>query len=331
MNRAVNKPYSIDNLPPLIVGGAVFNYQYSSNPQALPIESLLKRAFDCGYNAIDTSPYYGPLEELLGEALLKLGYPRDSYYICTKAGRVKLDEFDYSRALVRQSVYRSLKRLNTDYLDLVYMHDIEFQTAQAVIDALRELQELKKEGKVRNIGVSGYPVSFLLDIALKWKEVNNGEPLDAVLSYSNGCLQNRILFDYYERFKSEAGVKKVLNGSILSMSLLRSAKTHDFHPASSELKQRVYEIASELKSNDEKNDGVELAELATKYAIAEWLIKYKESIVLGVSNVEELNLAIDVYENLQKTGLTSEDKKLIDKVQHDLGMHMNETWPSGLH
>ena len=51
-------PYSIKNLPPLIIGGAVFNYQYSSDPHSLPVQELIERAFQLGLNALDTSPLW---------------------------------------------------------------------------------------------------------------------------------------------------------------------------------------------------------------------------------------------------------------------------------
>ena len=82
----------------------MFNYQYSSDPHSLPVQELIERAFQLGLNALDTSPYYGPSEEIIGQALQKISFSRDQYYICTKAGRVQLDEFDYSRASVRLSV-----------------------------------------------------------------------------------------------------------------------------------------------------------------------------------------------------------------------------------
>ncbi|KAI5970497.1 hypothetical protein CANMA_000406 [Candida margitis] len=320
-----HQPHLLDGLPPFIIGGAVFNYQYHPNPQTLPVEDILRHAFALGYNAIDTSPYYGPSEEILGQALTKLNVARESYYICTKAGRIKLDEFDYSRQQVRQSVLRSLQRLNTTYLDLVYMHDIEFVVIDDVIEALKELQCLKNEGIIKNIGISGYPIHFLYATAVKWKQVNGGQPLDAVMSYCHGCIQNNTLFDIATKLKQDAGVSKIMNASILSMSLLRSEKTHSFHPASEALKQRVDELASQLKIEK----GVELAELATKYAIYEWMIKRNSSIVLGVSNLNELNVAIEAYELLKQNGLSEADETLINKFQLDLGDHLNETWPSG--
>lgn len=325
------RPYNIQDLPPLIVGGAVFNNQYSTNPHNLPVKDILTLAFQHGLNAIDTSPYYGPSEEILGQALQKVEFARENYFICTKAGRVKLDDFDYSRENVRRSVERSLKRLNTDYLDLVYMHDIEFVEEAQIYEALEELKALKEEGVVKNFGISGYPIKFLYKIALGCKDGPVG-PLDAILSYSNGCIQNERLFEMYDRFVNECQVKKVMNGSILSMSLLRSEVTHSFHPASQALKDKVFDIAAELKE-----EGVELADLATRFALKRWLFdgdqqSHRNSVVLGVSNIAELKVALDSYWQVKENagGINEKDVPLYERVKKLLGEHFNETWESGI-
>jgi len=337
----VKQPYLIENLPPIFIGGAVFNHQYSSNPQALPVKEIVETAFELGLNAIDTSPYYGPSEELLGKALSEIKYPRNQYYICTKAGRIRLDEFDYSRESVRKSVQRSLKRLGVEYLDLVYMHDIEFVEPQQIFEALRELKLLKQENVIRNFGISGYPVKLLYEIAFQCATGDIG-PLDAILSYSNGCIQNTILFEYYDRFFKECKIKKLLNGSILSMSLLRSSTTHSFHPADKKLINKVDEIGADLL----QNDNIELADLSTRYAIKNWLFSTidqpnpqnlqwnkKTSVVLGVSNVDELKVAISAYNQVKTNakGINDQDEIHVTKVQKELGNHMNETWPSGIY
>lgn len=344
----VTEPYSIKNLPPLIIGGAVFNTQYSTNPYELPVKDLISKAFNNGLIALDTSPYYGVSEELIGNTLkeLKPEWNRESYFICTKAGRVKLNDFDYSRTSVRNSVYRSLKRLNTEYLDLVYMHDIEFVKENEIFDALRELKLLKDEGIIKNFGISGYPVKFLYKVALSCKEKFPDDigALDAILSYSNGCIQNTILFEYYNKFFDDCGIKKLMNGSILSMSLLRSGVTHSFHPASNALKEKVQSIAEYLKEN---YDNLELADLSTRFALKNWLFdtiddakdsnnelvsNKKTSIVLGVSNLEELDIAISNYwqVKLNDHDINTKDIPVFKKVQDLLGEeHFNETWESG--
>lgn len=335
-------PYELTDTPPLVIGGAVFNTQYSDDPESLPIKEILKVAFSKGLVALDTSPYYGQSEELIGSALSQIQeeWPREKYFICTKAGRIRLNDFDYSRELVRRSVLRSLQRLKTNYLDLVYLHDIEFVSEQETYEALKELVALKKEGVIKNIGVTGYPVDYLLKIAIGCKTTYAAEigPLDAILSYSNGCLQNTKLFDAQDDFLNKAGVTKVFNGSIISMSLLRSGKTHDFHPAPQDLKDVCDQIAQKLL----KEDQVELADLATKYAIEKTLFTDKVdkdkklvwnkdfSVVLGVSSVEELTSAIEGYEYVQANE-NAKEHKLYERVQLELGPeHLNETWASGI-
>lgn len=320
----------ITKLPPLVLGGATVNTQYNDDPAKIPLVDMLRCGFSHGIKAIDTSPYYGPSEIFYGNALahIKDEFPRNSYYICTKVGRIQLDEFDYSRKHVRYSVLRSCQRLKTDYLDLVYLHDVEFVPMQQSVEALKELKLLKNEGIIKNFGLSGYPVDYLYHLT---KHCAHSEPevgpLDAVLSYCNLNLQNTRLHDYWPHWKFEAHLQMINNGSILSMSLLRSQETRDFHPCSHRLRQLATQAAEYCS-----NQGVELADLATRYALSEWL--NKGSTVLGVSNVEELEVALRSYWTvLHHNGqLSQSDQVLVSHIQNNIfGPHMNEVWPSGIH
>ncbi|CCH46189.1 Aldo-keto reductase family 1 member [Wickerhamomyces ciferrii] len=313
----------LNDLPKLLLGGAVFNQQFNDNPENLPVEEMLKLAFSKGINGIDTSPYYGPSEILLGNALknIKPEFPRENYYIITKAGRVKLNDFDYKPESIRASVERSLERLDTDYLDVVYLHDVEFVSENEIYEALKLLKSLKSKGVIRHIGISGYPVDFLYKIAKTSADHPEIGPLDAILSYSNFNLQNEILRDYIDKFYHDAHLQKLLTGSILSMSLLRSGPTHEFHPASKELRDKCQQVAQLTNSK-----GVELADLATRYAIKEFL-PYGP-VVLGVSNLNELENAIDQYWNAVDGKI--DDSELVKEVKQAFGKHLNETWESGI-
>lgn len=337
----MEEPYSIVNLPPLIIGGAVFNTQYENDPEQLPVVDILNAAFCSGLNAIDTSPYYGPSEQILGDALQKVDYKRNQYYICTKAGRIGGDEFDYRPASVRASVMRSLKRLHTDYLDLVYMHDIEFVEEEHIYSALAELKKLKDEGHIRNFGASGYPIGFLFKVTKAASTRPEIGPLDAVMLYSNGCLQNTQLFETYEKWFSECGVKKVMNGSILSMSMLRNGPTHKFHPAPDTLKKAVDAVAKWV----EEEKGSELADVATRFALRKWLFETidqdsepglqwnkKTSVVLGVTLIEQLRDAIEGYWKVKtnEDNVNAGDEAIFIKAKEILGEHFDEVWPSGI-
>ncbi|GME76801.1 unnamed protein product [Ambrosiozyma monospora] len=65
-------PGNLSEISPLILGGAIFNTQYNDDPFGLEIKKLILSSFENGINAIDTSPYYGPSEELIGKALHEL-------------------------------------------------------------------------------------------------------------------------------------------------------------------------------------------------------------------------------------------------------------------
>lgn len=313
----------------LVLGGAVLNTQYNDDPTQVPIVDMLRYAFSHGVTAIDTSPYYGPSEVIYGHALdaLKQEFPRETYTVCTKVGRIQLDEFDYSRKHVRFSVLRSCQRLKTSYLDLVYLHDIEFMPLQDTLEALRELRALKDEGIIRKFGLSGYPIEYLRSVTAKCAhdEPEIG-PLDAVLSYCNLNLQNVLLEQHYDSWKAESGLKAINNGSILSMSLLREQETKSFHPCSQELRQLAAQAAEYTKEN-----GVDLADLATRFAIAKWL--KKGHTVLGVSNLQELKDALKNYWIVHDNGgsLDAYDTKLVKHIQGAIfGKHLNETWSSGI-
>ncbi|KAH9987899.1 NADP-dependent oxidoreductase domain-containing protein [Russula compacta] len=118
------------NLPELVSGAATWSNLYNdadSLSTDVPLRTI-RLALRYGIRAFDTAPFYDNSEVVLGTALkaLSLEFPRASYQLLSKVGRYGIDDFDYSPATVRRSVQRSLQRLQTQYLDVVYLHDIEF-------------------------------------------------------------------------------------------------------------------------------------------------------------------------------------------------------------
>ncbi|MHA7146432.1 aldo/keto reductase [Arthrobacter sp. TmT3-37] len=118
--------------------------------------ATINRALDLGVTFFDTAEMYGPYvnEELLGRAL---GSRRSDVVIATKFGTISHragDAFglDGSAENVRLSVEGSLKRLNTDYIDLYYQHRMD--PATPVEETMGALAELVQEGKIRHIGLS---------------------------------------------------------------------------------------------------------------------------------------------------------------------------------
>ncbi|KAI1775900.1 Aldo/keto reductase [Hypoxylon cercidicola] len=263
-----------ESIPPLILGTATFNTQYVPDPFDLPALSIVSRALDLGVRAFDTSPYYGPSELILGDALAHPSvagrHARASYFLVTKAGRVAGDEFDYSPAWVRYSVLRSLERLHTPYLDLVYMHDVEFVSPPEVLAAVRELRRLRAEGLVRYVGISGYPVDKLCALAELVRR-ETAEPLDAVLSYGHYTIQNTTLggAEAVARFEA-AGVDVVLNASMLGMGLLTTRGADagpmaTWHPSPEGLRKACQDLVPIAAAADEK-----LEVVAIRWALDNW-------------------------------------------------------------
>ncbi|KAI0880017.1 Aldo/keto reductase [Annulohypoxylon maeteangense] len=312
-----------DSIPPLILGTATFNTQYVPNPFELPALSIVSRALDLGVRAFDTSPYYGPSELILGDALahpsVTRKYPRPSYFLVTKAGRIAGDVFDYSPGWVRASVLRSLERLHTSYLDLVYMHDVEFVSPSEVLAAVQELRRLRIEGIVRYVGISGYPVDTLCTLA-EMVHRETSEPLDAVLSYSHYTVQNTTLgAEAMLRFE-RAGVDVVLNASMLGMGLLTTRGADagplaKWHPSPEGLRKACQDLVPVAVAAGEK-----LEVVAIRWALDNWArvgagrggrtpkfpIGDRVGVsVMGISTVAELEETCRVFNSVME-GLESE-------------------------
>ena len=118
-------------------------------------ERCVLDALEVGYRSIDTAQSYFNEEEV-GNAIVKSGIPREEIFLTTK---VWVEHYGYEEC--KKSVYDSLKKLKTDYLDLMLLH----QPFSDYYGAWRALEELYKEGILRAIGVSNFYPDRLVDIA----------------------------------------------------------------------------------------------------------------------------------------------------------------------
>ncbi len=124
-------------------------------PTDAEVDRLLQLASELGINLLDTAPAYGTSEERLGKALVG---KRDQFVLSTKVGEEFVNgesSFDFSRATIIASVERSLKRLRTDYVDIVLVHSNGDDIALIERDEVFvTLEQLKKAGKIRAFGMS---------------------------------------------------------------------------------------------------------------------------------------------------------------------------------
>lgn len=182
-------------------------------PFALPsdevILSLLDTALSLGINLLDTAPAYGSSEIRLGELL---GKNRKKWIICSKAGEEFDGEqsyFDFSKAAIRRSVERSLKRLQTDYLDCLLIHsngdDLKIIQED---EALETLQVLKKEGKIRATGMSSKTLEGGL-LAAEHSDV-------VMLTYHQHNQSEASAIDHARNLKKGVLIKKALQSGHLT-------------------------------------------------------------------------------------------------------------------
>ena len=114
------------------------------------IENEIKIGYNTGYKLIDTAVVYGN-EKLIGDALKKLKIKRNDIFIITKIfkGDMKYDK-------VKKSIESSLKKLQTDYIDIVLIHWPEVENSEDRIKVWKALEESVEEKKVKMIGVSNF-------------------------------------------------------------------------------------------------------------------------------------------------------------------------------
>ncbi|HEY4828918.1 MAG TPA: aldo/keto reductase [Solirubrobacteraceae bacterium] len=147
---------------PLCLGAMMFGT--SGNPDHDDCVRIIHRALDAGINFIDTADVYsrGESEEIVGKALA--GGRRDNVVLATKVHGTMGDdpnEFGNSRRWITREVENSLKRLNTDWIDLYQIHRPEFDTD--LDETLGVLSDLVHAGKVRYIGSSTFPASLIVE------------------------------------------------------------------------------------------------------------------------------------------------------------------------
>lgn len=116
------------------------------------VNQLLHSALDAGLNVIDTAECYGDSEELIGNALADR---RDDYYLFTKCGHAAgFEAPDWDKTMLEQSIDRSLRRLQTDHVDVIHLHSCSEEVLRRG-DVIEVLQRAKQQGKTRYIGYSG--------------------------------------------------------------------------------------------------------------------------------------------------------------------------------
>jgi aryl-alcohol dehydrogenase-like predicted oxidoreductase len=138
------------NVSVLGIGGSEIGYEQAS-PKT--VGALLNQALDLGMNVIDTAECYHTSEEMIGQTI---GHRRNDFFLFTKCGHPHGAESapNWSRDSILESVQRSLKRLQTDRVDVVHLHSCS-ESELRKGEAIAALQTARERGYTRYIGYSG--------------------------------------------------------------------------------------------------------------------------------------------------------------------------------
>lgn len=279
------------------------------------VDDLVKTAVDAGINFIDTANVYseGLSEELTGKAIRNLGLKRDDLVIATKV-RGKMGNGPNDQGLTRKHILSqvegSLRRLNTDYIDLYQIHG--FDALTPLEETVDVLDSLVQSGKVRYTGCSNLTAWQLMK-ALSYAQYNRRSKFVSIQSYYTlaGRDLEREIVPVLKDQKVGLMVWSPLAGGLLTGKYTRSGETEegsrrtmfDFPPVN---KERVYDIVDVLQEMAKlKNSSV--AQLALAWLLHQQVVT---TVIIGAKKPEQLedNLkAIDVT-------FTADELKRLDDI-----------------
>ncbi len=258
----------------------------------------IKAAFEAGVNFIDTANVYseGESEKITGEALARLGLPREDLVIATKV-RVRMgptpNRVGLSRAHLLDEAHASLRRLGLDHIDLYQIHGVDQVTP--LDETLRALEDLVRAGKVRYLGVSNHAAWQIMK-ALGISEHHGWSRFESVQAYYSIAgreLEREIIPVALDQSLSIL-VWSPLAGGLLSGKFAKDAAgpegarrtTFDFPPVDRELAFRCVEAMRPIA----QAHGVSVARVALAWALHRPGVT---SVIVGAKNQAQLadNLA----------------------------------------
>lgn len=278
-------------------------------------DQLIKACVDSGVNFFDTADIYsdGASEEILGQSFRNLGIERKDVVIATKCyGRVGPGHNDIgaSRKHIIEAVDASLRRLQTDYIDLYQIHGSDPVTP--IEETLRTLDTLVNQGKVRYVGCSNW-AAWKLQRALDVSEFKNLARFDTLQAYYSiaGRELERELVPLMEFSKTGLLVWSPLAGGLLSGKFSRENQKpensrrsqFDFPIVDKERAWKILDVMNPIAKEHKCTAArIALAWLLTKPVVT--------SVIIGAKNIKQLEdniKAVDIE-------LTDEQIKALDEV-----------------
>lgn len=255
----------------------------------------IHEGIDLGVNLFDTAPQYGTgkqdgvAEIVLGKALKG---KRDKVHISSKFGRNPCIEGGRSlfyKSRVIDSVEESLKRLQTDHIDVLFFHS-PFSSDEIHDDVWEGIEKVKKEGKVRFIGHSISMLNQTENMAKQWAKEGNIDVIQVVLSLMNREAQ-QLITDLSKEYNIGVFTRECLANGFLAGAITKDTVfdkgTLNARYSKAELEERVNQVnAFKFLLRD---DITNMPQAALK-----WVLDQKgiSTVLSGAKNIFELKGAI---------------------------------------
>lgn len=308
MVKTVELGHSGLNINPIGMGtNTIGGHNLYPNLDEEQNKELLKSAIDKGFNFIDTAFYYGfgRSEELIGQVVNELGN-REDLVIATKAAHREEDGdyvLDNSPEFIEEAVNVALERLQTDYIDLFYLHYADEDTPKD--EAIAALKNLKDEGKIKAIGVSNFSLEQL-------KEANQNGGIDVFQGHYN--LLNRQAEDEFFPYLEENGITFIpyfplasglLAGKYSEDDTFDDLRAEDEDFQGKKFKENLKKV-DQLRPIAEKH-GVDVANIVLAFYLHQPAIG---AIIPGAKRQEQLDSNLKTIE----VKLSDSDMEAIDSI-----------------
>lgn len=255
-----------------VLGGNIFSFLNKNNSHA-----LINKSLELGINSIDTSDSYGNgiSEEYIGDILKKI--KRSNIKIYTKAGTTNIAQANglYTKKNITKKLNNSLKRLNTDYIDIYQLHNYDAITP--INEIFDTLENLKIEGKILNYGVSNFNKSHLIN--LKKKDL-----LKQIFT-------NQVHYNLVNRQNVELSkFSKILVYGVLARGLFRSNPENSFRRLKStnvegDKNSKIFKLLFNLLTIFAKDNNISITDIAINFALINKDI-YK--VIFGLRTIDQL-------------------------------------------
>lgn len=278
-------------------------------------DNMVKRSIDAGINFIDTANVYseGWSEEITGQSIKNLGLNRDDLVIATKV-RGQMGQGPNDSGLTRKHILKqvedSLRRLQTDYIDLYQVHS--FDPLTPLQETLWTLDDLVKQGKVRYIGASNFAAWQLMK-ALDFSHYTRVQSFCSLQAYYTlaGRDLERELAPLLKDQQLGLLVWSPLAGGFLSGKYKKDGqgeqdarrKNFDFPPVEKERGFKILDVVEGLA----KEKGASVAQLSLAWLLHQPVVT---SVIVGATKIEQLE------DNLKSVGIqfSTDELKRLDEV-----------------